>query len=405
MTKKLMSAILCGALVFMLLTACSGEKPVETAPATEPAHVHTAAGEWQWNAKEHYQVCQCGEIFDQAPHTVDGILCSGCGVELWDTGDGYVDAYGYNQYGDMTRQVSFDPDGNILTEMTYEYEYDTDGNKIKDQFYVDGRLLGETEYAEGEDGSYIPARYVYYDEDGGLVENFYDQFGNLTAAIGYDADGNVLFESYSEYQLDDDGNYYEAKLTETNGDGEKSIYEYNRYHDIISRVEYDLGGSLLSEESWEYSYNDAGDPMWEKQYRNGVLVYEIVAYATYETEDYYTRFLETIVEYYEDGTKLVTQNGLTGDTASETYYNADGSIATVVSYVYEMDEHGDWTSVKIYWDDVLETEIVYSTDADGWKYRSMDIEYRADGTKTVYEYDESGEEIKVTTYDASGNEL
>lgn len=405
MKKKSFTILLCCVLALAILAACSNVKPVETAPVTEPPHIHAAAGDWQWDVKEHYRMCDCGETIDRGEHQLSESVCSVCAVELVDYGDGYVDAIGYNQYGDLTRWVSYNSNGDVLYDNVYEFEYDADGNKLKEKSYVDGKFQSETEYALDKDGNSYPVRTVSYQENGEYYENLYDQEGNLISVMSYDADDNLVFQYFSEYALDSDGNSYEVKYTEIDADGAKLIVEYNEYGDPVSRLMYNADGSLESEDAWFYEYDAEGDPLWEMQYRDGMLIYEITGYATYESEDYSMRYPETVIEYHEDGCKLVTQYGDNGEVASETHYYADGSVDSVRTYVYETDDEGNWTSKKEYLNHALMCDIEYSINSDGWTYMTKMTEYHDDGTKTVYEYNEYEELVNQTQFDADGNEI
>ena len=100
MKKKniIISAVLAAA----LLAGCG------TQPAAD-GHKHTAQGNWDWNAKEHWYNCECGEKMDAAAHKLgDDLICTGCGAEVWVMDDGSADIYSYDQYGNTQRYAYFD---------------------------------------------------------------------------------------------------------------------------------------------------------------------------------------------------------------------------------------------------------------------------------------------------------
>jgi hypothetical protein len=52
--------------------------------------------------------------------------------------------YRYNERGDLTESISFNPDDSLYSKTTYEYEYDERGNWIEKRTYITNNL--EEEY-------------------------------------------------------------------------------------------------------------------------------------------------------------------------------------------------------------------------------------------------------------------
>lgn len=346
---KKTALILAGILLCASLTACttpdgepqestgSADTVAATEPATEAAtepeteaateHVHTATGEWDRDAKQHWQVCEDGEKLNVGEHTLDDEgICSVCHSLVTDYGEGQFIVNNHDEHGDTVR-------------------------------------------------------YTYYDADGSVVE-----------------------EEFTEYGLDAEGNCYELKTTRYDYTyGAIYVSEYNEYGDQTARTISDLEGNVEQTDRFEREYNDEGDPIWEKSYTNDVLVQEITGYQTYVDGEYTMRFPETVIDYYEDGTKLVTDYGDDGEVAKETYYKADGTVEKEWTYTYETDSEGNWTSIKVYEGERLVKETEYALDADGWNYPVKETEYHEDGSKTVCEYNEYGELVSESQYDADGN--
>lgn len=243
-------------------------------------------------------------------------------------------------------------------------------------------------------------------DDGEAYVNTYDEQNNLIRYTYYGADGSAISEILSEYATDADGNYYEKKSTEY--DYAKSVIyisEYNEYEDQTARTVMDLDGKVQQKDRFEREYNDEGEAIWEKTYIDDVLVMEITGYKTYTDGEYSVRFPESVIEYNEDGSKLVIKYNEQGEVGKEISYNADGTVEAALNYVYEYDTEGNYKNIKTYDGEMLIKDSEYDISADGWSYMAKETEYHADGTKTVREYDENDELIGETKYDAEGNPI
>ena len=349
--KKKISLILSGLMLTAALAGCGN------------GHTHTAGEAWQWNGTDHWHLCECGAEVNPAAHNVgDDMRCADCGVEVWDLGEGYIDITAYDEFGAATHMVSYEPDGNISSEYRWERTYDADGNVLTENFYVGDFLQDENTYAVSADWGNYMVSCLNHQEDGYAYLNEYDEFGNLLHVVAYDPDGNVFAESNHEYVLNDDGEYYEAKVVEV-VEGEKYEYEYNAQGDITSWTSYQADGTVALAFTYEYGYNEEGDPTWEKKYSDGKLVYEIVNYAVVYDDEGYCRYPEMEVEYNEDGSKLVREFGENTEVAVETLYNADGSEAYVYTYAYEINELDGQTVTVTDQNGEVISQTVY--DADG----------------------------------------
>lgn len=304
--KKLFSFILAAAMAASL-TACA------------PKHTHTPTEGWELNAKEHWQLCECGETINTAAHAPDeSSRCSVCGAEIWDFGD-FVDVNTYNEYGDILRMTSYDANGNVIGDLRYEYEYDADGNKLLAKYYADGVLMDETAYEEG-----LPVRYTTYYEDG--TESFaeYDENGNVFHFVFYEADGAVSSETWSEFGFTADGESYESKNTMVDADGVKYIGEYNQQGDMTAWFCYDAGGNLLTEERYEFEYDAEGRTQVKRIYISGVLTEELI-YTVVTDEAGWMGYPGTVITYEADGSMTVTEYDENDNVISVTTYDAAGN--------------------------------------------------------------------------------
>ena len=403
--KNLRNLLFVGAVSLAMLTGCaetgesSGSKP-------DPSHTHTALAEWDRDAKEHWHLCECGEKLEVAAHELNDMqFCETCRSDIWDCGDGMYEVYTYDEAGQVLRSTSYDADGNIISESRHVYEYDENGNVLSSQYYEGDNLLQAEEFALTEDGETYLIKSTGYQADGSAFVNEYDPEGNVIAVYGYDTEGTVIYETHSEYAYTEDGGCYESKATEyDHKTGVKLVCEYNEYEDILTRVEYDFDGTVQYEESYEREYNEDGDMLWEKTYRDGKLTYEIVGYVTQSEDGMSWRYPEQTISYEEDGGKVVSKYGDNGEVETETYYNADGTVDRELTYRYELDDVGNWSHIKVYEGDRLVIDNEYAISEDFWSYKAKVTEYNEDGSKTVSEYDQFEELIRTTTYDADDNQ-
>ena len=304
-TKKMSTQILSCVLAAGLLTACG--------------HTHSAADGWERNAKEHWQICECGESVNTAAHTLDeNNVCTGCGSEIQDFGD-FMDVSTYTEQGDPLHMTSYDADGNVLSDMRYEYEYDADGNKLSHKYYGDGVLMEEAEYEAG-----VPTQYTNYYEDGTKSVSDYDEDGNAVSTAYYDADGKVYSETQSEYAYTADGESYETKNTMTDMDGAVYISEFNEQGDQIAWICYDPDGNLMTEERYEYEYDDEGNTLAKKIYVSGALSQELL-YTTVTDADGWMSYPGTVIDYFDDGSKTVTEYNENDEIISIMTYDAAGN--------------------------------------------------------------------------------
>lgn len=273
------------------------------------------------------------------------------------------------------------------------------------QVCEDGEKLNVAEHTFDEESICTVCKsMVDRTDEGEAYVNTYDEQGNLIRYTYYGADGSAVTEIVSEYATDAEGNYYEKKSTEYDY-ASSAIYisEYNEYEDQTARTVTDLDGNVQQKDRFDREYNADGDPVWEKSYTNDVLVQEIPSYKTYTDGEYSMRFPASVIDYYEDGSKLVTEYNDQGEVDKETSYKADGTVETALHYVYEYDAEGNRKRIQTYEGEQLVKDEEYAVSADGWSYMAKETEYHKDGTKTVREYNENDELINESKYDAEGN--
>ena len=351
--KNIIKLFACTAMTMLVLTSCGKTQPASpaaeppsaelpVAEPTEPVHIHVNEG-WNWDLNGHEQLCHCGESFGEGEHTLgDDLVCTECGVEVWDYGDGSGSLSTYDEYGDYRSIVEYDTEGNVVYEMYRESEYDANGNKLRHTEYQNGLLVEEMEYAEGG----IPKTQTGFFDDGSWGVNEFDEYGNVVYMVSYDANDEIVCEEHVEYFLNEDGWYQESKRTLIWAGGETHVTEYNEHGDQILWQVTAADGTVETAFLTEYRYDDNGNILWEKT-------------------DYGERIDETNFTYDEDGNLLVESTESTDGTA---YY--------------------------------CEYQVL-----DGWSAWLYTKETFEDGSYLVREYDENEEVISEILYDANDNEI
>lgn len=294
-----------GILLTALLLALSLALPclAEEVPAPE-----APAFDWARDAKEHWHELENGEKADVEAHalTEEG-RCEVCGCEFLDYGeDGWIEVYDSNEYDDLVRVSFYFADGTLDYECTYAYGYDENGVMLWEYRFVDGELVDEVIYTVDEDGLQHLAYTIGHDADGGWTRCDYDENDNAVKTCAYDAEGELYYEENCEYAMNDEGWFYLVKQT-TYTDGQVFINEYNEYEDWLRAAVMEEDGTLLSELTFDYVYED-GVKVSYKQYEDGTLT----------------------------GEMFLDENG---NVIREIEYLADG---TTNEYTYEYDEDGNW---------------------------------------------------------------
>lgn len=365
------------------------------------AHTHTAGELWDGDASTHWRACECGEKMDMGAHDEGGDMfdCSVCGAAIIDM-DEEIEVCFDDPYGHTERCTVYDKEGNIVRSVRYAHTYDDEGNMLTEKYYDGIRLAEEKEYAVDTDGELRIVKSITYSEDGSCTVTEYDQHGNIISSVSRDAYGNTTLEIYSEYAAGEDGNLYERKSTWETAEETFETF-YNEYGDTVYRATYNNKDHRLTQQlRYEREYDESRNVLWEKEYIDDVLVHEITGYAEVIGDDFYMRYPEKTIDYNDDGSRLVTENGYCGDVASETLYDANGNVLRVSTYEYTYDRNDNRTSMKQYNDGALAVEEVYSYSADGWVYMSRKTEYSADGSYVVYEYDENEALVNSTVHSA-----
>ena len=412
--KKLRS-VLAGVMAMSMLAACSSGTPAASAASSEAApsgsvasggHTHTAVL-WDRDVNTHWQNCDCGETFNVGDHTLgEDIVCTECGSEVWMYDSG-AEVYNYTENGEFLRITAYDPDGAVVQDMRWDYEYDADGNCTKVTSYYDDVPVEVTEYHIGAaEGEAAYTRTVYYD-DGTTSVGEFTEYGETIRNTEYAADGTESVRMESEFAEVDGTRYVAKELTYYSG-VLGLIREYNQYGDDLLFREVDENGNTVSEMSHEYTYSADGIKENSKFFVNGVLVQD--DFYTFVENDFGGDVVNTRGLYYnEDGTveeTIYSEASGYNETEKIILYDADGTTLSEANFEMTFDQDGNLLTRNTYIDGVLAAEEVFeviNTDELYTHYCKTQTIYNEDGTKQVTEFDQDGETVSDTLYDANGN--
>lgn len=177
----------------------------------------------------------------------------------------------------------------------------------------------------------------------------------------------------------------------SNDDGTFSIYTYDSKNTLVRQADYDADGNRTYELRSDIEYYDDGNIKTVKDYENDVLISECTYLPCVDAVDAEVYLAEAIY-YYEDGEKEVVLYNEDSNLLSVTYYDALGSVSSVERYEYEYDADGNCIKQTTYVDGVINREIFYKADSEGYFY-----EYRQ-----VY-YNEKGEVVEEYNFNANGD--
>lgn len=162
-----------------------------------------------------------------------------------------------------------------------------------------------------------------------------------------------------------------AQITDW-GDSQ-SLYLFNENGDPLRLSEYDEEGNLTTEMVCRYEHDETGNLTHSTTTVDGVLVEEYT-YITVDGEN----FASQCISYMEDGSKCINE------------YDAHGNVIRLISY----DAEGNVD---------LQTESEYVLSAQGVWYEATCITTEKDGSWSVGEFSEHGDQTRLASYNADGS--
>lgn len=223
----------------------------------------------------------------------------------------------------------------------------------------------------------------------------FDELGNITLDIVYLEDGSIdrkYVNAYDQKKLIEEKQYYgEDELSEHNTyeyEGDRLIQSYVHYQDGSKDTvtyKYDEQGLLLSKITVDE--DEDMDQLEELVYDQDKLI----SLKRFEDGDMDSPTLEESWEYDEDGNMIVSV---------ERDYNAERTQKTV----YEYDEQGKESEIKVYINDELKEKAIFSRNEKGQAVEIIE-EQPGQRMRFLQKFDENGNVVEQLVSDRFDNML
>jgi len=245
---------------------------------------------------------------------IERTIVSNVGGRLKESDRSFFSSETFDEKGNLTEQVSYDPEEKKQQKYRWEHIYDDKGRET------------QTLFLDGE-GHLTNTGVIVYDSKGRRTEN-----------TQVNPDGSV--NHIQAFFYDDKGN--KIRDTHRNADGTARNNIFRSYDDagrIVEEIFYDGNGAMHHRNVM--TYDDHGEKAsWTLHKPDGTFVLMFKRSQVYDAK---------------------------GRVTSVTYYESNNAVASKDSYSYEDDSHGNWikrtTSHEIFEKNQARTEsdIIYRT--------------------------------------------
>jgi hypothetical protein len=155
----------------------------------------------------------------------------------------------HNTLGDLIESVEYDSLGNVVKK--YKLTYDNKGRNIEKICYYVFRSDSDITTFKYDKTDHITKMILQNKKGSFKSEYVYDNMGNKTSEINYNADGSVMKKSIFTY--DDNGK--NTKTTECNAKGDTTkeyMYTYNDKGNITESITDFHNPSFWYDGTWKY---------------------------------------------------------------------------------------------------------------------------------------------------------
>ena len=307
-----------------------------------------------------------------------------------------VDSRTYNEGGKVAEHYLLIYNSNNLDEFvenTVTYAYNEKGicENLTAVMTQNGSIepVSTEEYIYNEDGKMTVVLLVYNGE-------------SMTCATEYYENGNIRRETIDYAGVLIVAEYDERGIMTSYVDENGARYEYITY-DIIFDTNYRFGRYYADDSVYSYATRIEDEEgtytcVYDDDYLAMIETY-VSADGLYEEEhEYYAGGVIKLSEYKE---YEMVEGKKTFSAHTRYNYDRNGEVCDSIDY----DEDRKVIGKTVYESGGVISQMEYEYRENGTTYMAREIVYNDDGSWTVTEYNEQGECVSVTKYDADGNEI
>ena len=306
------------------------------------------------------------------------------------SGDGYMGQtrYVYDDNNNVVLEESYSADGILENKNTYVF--DSLGNPVQELWWTDGgNMTTRTDYHYDRNGNQTERKDYYNDTLRFTYKSLYDNKGNKKVYEAIAGNEETVMWRY-EYAYDNKGRLTSENYCRQDGNPRRTVITYNSKGQKESKAFYP-DGALYDYETYQYDkqgnecrvdYYHAPDlknavyTIFREYDKKGNMLME-----EYKSQDYHT--LETISydqhgiaakeynQYYqpedvESKTYTMYENGVEKEEYQHKRYFGDfdteacHQTTCIKHIVYELDDHGNWTSRTEFVENLDDTETAVS---------------------------------------------
>ncbi|MBQ9860459.1 MAG: hypothetical protein IJO76_07295 [Clostridia bacterium] len=250
--KKILSLLVCGVML-CALAACNDND-------NNP----NANRQWEKDKENHWTVSANGSRENVSSHAFDiNGFCTICGTFMTMEKDGSINLQSFNEKGDVTSWIKYDPSGEKEADRRYEYDYSITGEKEELKLYNNGKLELEAAYKKDKNGEEYVSKQTSYNENGTKFYAESNEKADTVLEIFYDTEGEVEIENRYEYEYDENDFPIALKIYENDKLSQESTYAYDANGEtyIAKQIDYWLDGSTTTIE-----YDETGAILSEVYY-------------------------------------------------------------------------------------------------------------------------------------------
>lgn len=297
-------------------------KPTEPKPTeSKPDHTCKSTGQWMMDKDNHWRLCDiCGAQVNFKAHAVVNGSCAKCSVEITENFDGSVTLTSYDEWMNPSKQMAYTVEGTLEYTRTFQYTYGSNGIALSRKVFMDDVLFSESTF-DPYGNALIT---IVYNPDGSVLTNTVKEltYAENHFVLTEKTTVNDVLTYECAYALSQEGVRYITGDTIYQEDGSKKQSLYNEQGDTTQEISYDADGVAGPVYTYTYTY-DSEDRMLSKScYIDGTVSY-LREYAASSAG--IGSYMEKETIYENDGTYYIIVYDEQGQKLSNEGFDANGN--------------------------------------------------------------------------------